>query len=190
MSLKKLEEKWPGICNAVSSAMVQKDTPEEPQQACQRCPCILSRISAIPGFDDAPYPSRAIHEFRAEVDKVVRETTGDMATAKSLGYPIGRLRWAAAGEDTVAERNPRGRPSQVNDAENVSKVREILEKYSRPSSDPCLNNAREWVPSRTMTKRRSTIFQESKLEERMWAPRLCGANRLDAYRIHVQCLPW
>ena len=77
MSLKKLEEKWPGICNAVSSAMVQKDTPEGPQQACQRCPCILSRISAIPGFD-APYPSRAIHEFRAEVDKVVRETTGDI----------------------------------------------------------------------------------------------------------------
>lgn len=170
MSLKKLEEQWPGICSRVADTVAQK----EPQTSaeCERCTQVLSHIAAIPGFT-VPYPPRALYEFRAEVDKVVRATTGDMATANHLGYQIGQNRWAAAAADTIADRSTRGRPSQVNDEENVSKVREILQKYSQPSSDPCLNKDREWVPSVTMTKRKSTIFAESKLQETMSAKACC-----------------
>lgn len=127
---------------------------------CARCAKLLEGIFSLPGFA-APYPDEHMNIIRHSMDNLVRKIFGDRDAVNRLGYAIGKKRWSNALQDMPAARCQRGQPSQVNNPENVAKVKELLERFSQSSSTPCLNSDGEWVLAQTLTKRRNTLFEEN-----------------------------
>lgn len=154
-TVRKLEDQWPDLSRLVSDGLGAQ-AEDEQDAACERCVQLLSGISSLPGFQ-APYPPRTVYELRQRMDHIVRSAFPDQRTVQQMGFEIGNIRWAAAAEEAAPARRSRGQPSQVNLAENIAKVKDVLQQYSQVSSTPCKNSDGDWVLTNTLTKRRSTI---------------------------------
>ena len=157
-TVRKLESRWPGFAGQIVTGL--SPLTGEDAAECSRCAGLLGGLFSLPGFD-APYPNEEINEVRHSLDRLVRTTFGERDTVRKLGYAIGMRRWDHASEDAPAQRSKRGKPSQVNCLENVARVKELLQKYSQPSSTPCMNTDGDWVLAQTLTRRRTTLFEES-----------------------------
>lgn len=156
-AIKKFEASSPGFSNLLVHEL-QKQEPALRQ--CAACSTLLTGLFSLPGFD-APYPSEKVHNIRHSVDRLVRTTFEAQDQVRQLGYNIGVKRWQQADFDTPPERQKRGQPSQVNNSENVARVKELLDHFSQPSSTPVLNKDKEWVLAQSLTRRRNTLFEEN-----------------------------
>lgn len=157
-AVQKIESIWPGFADQVMDGMKLKLGQDAAE--CARCAKLLEGIFSLPGFA-APYPDEHMNIIRHSMDNLVRKIFGDRDAVNRLGYAIGKKRWSNALQDMPAARCQRGQPSQVNNPENVAKVKELLERFSQSSSTPCLNSDGEWVLAQTLTKRRNTLFEEN-----------------------------
>ena len=157
-AVQKIESIWPGFTDQVMDGMKLKLGQDAAE--CARCAKLLEGIFSLPGFA-APYPDEHMNIIRHSMDNLVRKIFGDRDAVNRLGYAIGKKRWSNALQDMPAARCQRGQPSQVNNPENVAKVKELLERFSQSSSTPCLNSDGEWVLAQTLTKRRNTLFEEN-----------------------------
>lgn len=157
-AMQKVESIWPGFAGQVVNGLDLKTEGDAAECAC--CAKLLEGMFSLPGFA-APYPDEKVNQIRHSVDRLVRTTFGDRDMVNRLGYAIGTKRWNNASQDTPPERSQRGKPSEVNSPENVAKVKELLQKFSQPSSTPCLNTDGDWVLAQTLTKRRKTLFEEN-----------------------------
>lgn len=157
-AVQKIESIWPGFADQVMDGMKLKLGQDAAE--CARCAKLLEGIFSLPGFA-APYPDEHMNIIRHSMDNLVRKIFGDRDAVNRLGYAIGKKRWSNALQDMPAARCQRGQPSQVNNPENVAKVKKLLERFSQSSSTPCLNSDGEWVLAQTLTKRRNTLFEEN-----------------------------
>ena len=157
-AVQKIESIWPGFADQVMDGMKLKLGQDAAE--CARCAKLLEGIFSLPGFA-APYPDEHMNIIRHSMDNLVRKIFGDRDAVNRLGYAIGKKRWSNALQDMPAARCQRGQPSQVNNPENVAKVKELLERFSQSSSTPYLNSDGEWVLAQTLTKRHNTLFEEN-----------------------------
>ena len=123
-AVQKIESIWPGFADQVMDGMKLKLGQDAAE--CARCAKLLEGIFSLPGFA-APYPDEHMNIIRHSMDNLVRKIFGDRDAVNRLGYAIGKKRWSNALQDMPAARCQRGQPSQVNNPENVAKVKELLE---------------------------------------------------------------
>lgn len=158
-SIRKMSDQWPRFVEDIVRGLGGQVPLTNPSK-CDACEQTLTGLFEFPEFAQ-PNPSRNVYDLRAKIDKVARNVFQDRQRLHDLGYKIGERRWQQAGSDLVSEPKKRGRPSMVNNPALVETVKAVLQGHAQPSSDPCLNSSKEWVPSQVLTKKQSAIFEDN-----------------------------
>ena len=150
--LLKMNDKWPDSAGTVAASL-----PLDSTKCAVSASDILTGLSALPPFQGLSL-TVAIRAVQQHIDALVRKLCVEKKVAESLGYSIGRRRWAKAGQPTE-QANRGGRPSTADQPHAIAAVQALLDKFSQPCSNICKVGS-DWVVTNTLTDVPAKLYLE------------------------------